>query len=174
MTISLFTFPLSMFTHTLYLSISTQSRYLFTHKRPLYLSTVYTHSSNLSLSLSLSLSLYTRLLLLHSTDSLYLSAHTPTLCTHYLSLTLYRSLYTHSFSLSLHKLLLSTSLHACSLYLYTHTHKHALPLCLSTTFHVLQFSIGVFLFVVYSDNNINFIGGLDALGINSVCPALCY
>ena len=107
-----------MFTHTLYLSISTQSRYLFTHKRPLYLSTVYTHSPNLSLSL------YTRLLLLHSTHSLYLSAHTPTLCTHYLSLTLYQSLYTHSFSLSLHTLHLSTSLHARSLYLYTYTHTH--------------------------------------------------
>ena len=161
-----------MFTHTLYLSISTQSRYLFTHKRPLCLSKVYAHSPNLSLSLSLSL--YTRLLLLHSTHSLYLSAHTPTLCTHYLSLTLYRSLYTHSFSLSLHTLLLSTSLHARSLYLYTHTHTHTLPLCLSTTFHVLQFSIGVFPFVVYSVNNINFSRGLDALGINSVCPALCY
>ena len=120
-----------MFTHTLYLSISTQSRYLFTHKRPLYLSTVYTHSPNLSISLSLSLSVCTRLLLLHSTHSLYLSAHTPTLCTHYLSLTLYRSLYTHSFSLSLHTLLLSTSLHARSLYLYTHTHTYIHTHCLS-------------------------------------------
>ena len=138
-----------MFTHTLYLSISTQSRYLFRHKRPFYLSTVYTHSPNpslslfLSFSLSLSFSLYTRLLLLHSTHSLY---H----CT-------------HSFSLPLYTLALSIC-----------THTHTLPVCLSTTFHVLQFSIGVFLFVVYSVNNINFSGGLDALGINSVCPALYY
>ena len=157
-----------MFTHTLYLSISTQSRYLFTHKRPLCLSKVYAHSPNLSLSLSLythvcyyctvhilSIYLHTLLLSVHTTSlslSIDLSTHTP-------------SLYhcTHSFSLPLYTLALSIC-----------THTQTLPLCLSTTFHVLQFSIGVFLFVVYSVNNINFSRGLDALGINSVCPALCY
>ena len=129
-----------MFTHTLYLSICTQSRYISTHKRPLYLSTVYAHSPNLSLSLTLSLSLsfslYTLLLLLHSTHSLYLSAHTPTICTHYFSLTLYRSLYTHSFSLPLYTLALSLSVH---------TH------CLSVSlkhfmFFNLALAVGVFLF----------------------------
>ena len=134
-----------MFTHTLYIPISTQSRYLSTHKRPLYLSTVYAHT----------LSLYTHCiqLLLHSIHSLYLSAHTPTLRTHYLSLTLYRSLYTHS-----------------SLPLYTH--------CLSVslkhfTFFNLALAVGVFLFFVYNVSNINFNGGLDALGISSVCSPLC-
>ena len=150
-----------MFTHTLYLSISTQSRYLFTHKRPLCLSTVYAHSPNLSLSLSFSLSIHTFAITAQYTFSLFICTHSHSLYTLPLS---------HSLSISLHTLLLSTSLHARSLYLYTHT----LPLCLSATFHVLQFSIGVFLFVVYSVNNINFSRGLDALGINSVCPALCY
>ena len=138
-----------MFTHTLYLSISTQSRYLFTHKRPLYLSTVYTHSTNLSLSLSLSLSLYTRLLLLHSTYYLYLSAHTPTLCTHYLSLSHYLSIY-------LHILLLSITAHTPSLYLSTrslslsvHTHTHCLSVFLQHfTFFNLALEYFFFLFTM--------------------------
>ena len=159
-----------MFTHTLYLSLSTQSRYLSTYKRPLYLCTVYAHSPNLSLSRSLYthfcyyctvhiLSIYLRTLPLsvHTTSlslSIDLSSHTP-------------SLYhcAHSFSLPLDTLALSIC-----------THTQTLPLCLSTTFRVLQFSISCWSisFFVYSVNNINFSGGLDALGINSVCPALCY
>ena len=132
-----------MFTHTLYLSISTQSRYLFTHKRPLCLSKVYAHSPNLSLSLSL----YTRLLLLHSTHSLYLSAHTPTLCTHYLSLTLYRSLYTFLLSITAHtpSLYLSTR----SLSLSVHTHKHCLSVSLQHfTFFNLALEYFFLLFTV--------------------------
>ena len=140
-----------MFTHTLYLSISTQSRYLFTHKRPLCLSKVYAHSPNLSLSLFLSLYthvcyyctvhilsiyLHTLLLSVHTTSlslSIDLSTHTP-------------SLYhcTHSFSLPLSTLALSICTHT-----HTHTHTHCLSVSLQHfTFFNLALEYFFLLFTV--------------------------
>ena len=118
-----------MFTHTLYLSISTQSRYLFTHKRPLCLSKVYAHSPNLSLSLFLSL--YTHV-------CYYCTVHILSIYLHTLLLSVHTTL-SHSLSISLHTLLLSITAHTPSLYLstrslslsvHTHTHTHTAYLSL--------------------------------------------
>ena len=132
-----------MFTHTLYLSISTQSRYLFTHKRPLCLSKVYAHSPNLSLSLSI----HTFAITAQYTFSLFI-------CTH--SYSLYTLPLSHSLSISLHTLLLSITAHTPSLYLSTrslslsvHTHKHCLSVSLQHfTFFNLALEYFFLLFTV--------------------------
>ena len=145
-----------MFTHTLYLSISTQSRYLSTHKRPLSLYSLRT------------LSLYTHFCYYCTVHILSIYLRTLPLSVHTTSLSLSIDLSTHTPSLYLS----TRSLSICT---HTHTHTHCLSVSLKHfTFFNLALAVGVFLFFVYNVNNVNFNGGLDALGINSVCSALCY
>ena len=135
-----------MFTHTLYLSISIQSRYFFTHKRPLYLSTVYTHSPNLSLSLSLSLflTLYTHVCYYCTVHILSIYLHTLPLSVHTTSLSLSIDLSTHNPSLYLSTRSLSLSVHT-----RTHTHTHCLSVCLQHfTFFNLALEYFFLLFTV--------------------------
>ena len=97
-------------------------------------------------------------LLLHSTHSLYFSAQTPTLCTHW-------TLSKHTLSISLRKLPLSItahsplyhSTHSLSLSLYTHTHTVSLSL-LHFRFFIFAVAVRVFAFFDYNVNNTDFSG----------------
>ena len=129
------------------------------------MTTVYTVHSICLYTFPLSMFTHT-LYLSTSTQSRYLSTHKHPI-----------DLSTHSLPPSPHILPLSISLYTPSFYLHTqtHTHTHCLSVfLLHFTFFNLAVSVGAFVFFVYNVNDINLCRGLDALGINSVCSALCY